>query len=57
MVEVIYFLKCAFVIDDLDCITLLDNVRILCIIYATWCLEPYETSLTKFMSYATLIYA
>jgi hypothetical protein len=32
MIEVIYFLKCAFVIGDLDCMTLLNNVHILCII-------------------------
>jgi hypothetical protein len=32
MVEVIYFLQCAFLIGDLDCMTLLGNVYILCII-------------------------
>jgi hypothetical protein len=32
MIKVIYFLECAFVIGDLDCMTLLNNVHILCII-------------------------
>jgi hypothetical protein len=32
MIEVIYFLECAFVIGDLDCMTPLNNVHILCII-------------------------
>jgi hypothetical protein len=49
-VEVIYFLECAFMIGDLDCMTLLGNVHILCIIASefrligTKVLEPYETS-------------
>jgi hypothetical protein len=49
-VEVIYFSECAFVIDDLDCMTLLGNIHILCIISSqlrlngTKFLEPYETS-------------
>jgi hypothetical protein len=32
MVEVIHFSQCAFLIGDLDCTTLLDNIHILCII-------------------------
>jgi hypothetical protein len=32
MIEVIYFSQCAFLIGDLDCMTLLCNVHILCII-------------------------
>jgi hypothetical protein len=43
MVEVIYFSECAFVIDDLDFMTLLGNVHILCIVCDV-VLEPYETS-------------
>jgi hypothetical protein len=54
-VEVIYFSECAFVIDVLDSMTLLGNVHILCII-CDMVLEPCETSLTKFISYVTLIY-
>jgi hypothetical protein len=48
-VELIYFLECVFVIGDLDCMTLLSNVHILCIIASefrligTNVLEPYET--------------
>jgi hypothetical protein len=42
-VEIIYFSECAFVIDDLDCMTQLDNVHILCII-CNMILEAYETS-------------
>jgi hypothetical protein len=46
-VEVIYFLKCAFLIRDLDCMSLLGNIHILCIIpleirlIGTKVLEPY----------------
>jgi hypothetical protein len=49
MVEVIYFSKCAFLVGDLDRMTLLGNVHILCIIASefrligTKVLEPYET--------------
>jgi hypothetical protein len=42
-VQVIYFSECAFVINDLDCMTLLGNAHILCII-CDMVLEPYETS-------------
>jgi hypothetical protein len=47
--EVMYFLEPAFFIVDLDYMTLLDNVHILCIIASefmlngTKVLEPYET--------------
>jgi hypothetical protein len=50
-VEVIYFSECAFMIGDLDCMTLLGTVHILCIIASefrlidTKVLEPYETSM------------
>jgi hypothetical protein len=54
-IEVIYFSKCAFVIDDLNCMILLGSVHILYII-CDMILEPYETSLTKLISYATQIY-
>jgi hypothetical protein len=53
-VEVIYFLECAVVIDNLDCMTLLANVHIFCITVSQFrligikFLEPYETSKLQF---------